>query len=210
MCSNFLDSEPVILLTGIPVCLATMAAMASAVTASASILFPTSSPLLASSSFFLSISSSSRSRRGMVICCNSPARLKSPSRRALVSSLLAVSISSCSFLPRSNSSRSACHTSVSSFNLAFNTSTSPFTWARLATDFLSSSSFARALSSICFVSKSLSTFHIISGFDSCSKRRREQASSTRSMLLSGCFRSDRYRSERVAAAMRASSLIRIP
>ena len=50
------------------------------------------------------------------------------------------------------------------------------------------------------------TFHIISGFDSCSNLKRLQASSTRSIDLSGCFRSDKYLSDNVAAAISDSSL----
>mmetsp|Transcript_30244 Transcript_30244/g.73566 ORF Transcript_30244/g.73566 Transcript_30244/m.73566 type:complete len:220 (+) Transcript_30244:2883-3542(+) len=206
--SNFFDSFPDNFETGIPVALDTIVAIASASTASCNNRFFFVLSRSTCSSCSSSLSSSS-CNFGIVACSNSPALPKSPLARATSISRLACANSSFKSLTRVNDRRSSCHVSVSFLTRSSSSSTSCSTTSRRLIDSRSSSPF-RALNSICFVIRSRSTFHSTSGFDSCSNRNREHASSTRSIDLSGWNRSVMYRSLNSAAATNASSLIRIP
>ena len=74
----------------------------------------------------------------------------------------------------------------------------------------SSSSLASAISSISIRRTARSTSSTSTGRLSISMRSRLAASSTRSMALSGRKRAVTYRSDRVAAATIAASVIRTP
>ena len=179
MLSSLSRSPSSILSTGMPVQRLTTPAISCAVTSSRSIALPAAA----------SATSSCFSKPGIVPYCSSPALARSPERCACSNSMRAPSSRSLIFASAEILSFSACQRCVSSSDCCSRLASSPSRLAKRSFD-AASLSLPSASRSIFSWMMRRSSVSISSGFDSTSIRKRDAASSMRSMALSGRNRSE--------------------
>mmetsp|Transcript_69318 Transcript_69318/g.122393 ORF Transcript_69318/g.122393 Transcript_69318/m.122393 type:complete len:282 (+) Transcript_69318:3928-4773(+) len=198
---SFCLSDLSIFVTGMPVHLLTTFATSSGVTTSFTIGFPSADACASvrAANSFCSVAS--------VPYRSSPTRCRSYSRSAFWMSTFTRSISSFSICTRSILAFSCVHRPSSSACLAFSTFSSR---SRFSIAFSAPSSRAKLIFSISSWRISRSRASSSTGFVVTCIFSSAAASSTRSMALSGRNRCVMYRSDSVAAWMRAASVIRTP
>ncbi len=190
---------------GIPVHAATTSATSSGPTSPPS-MAPPDEPAAVTASV---ASVRRRSSAGIVPYRSSPALARSRSRSASSAARRAFSSSSLIFWTSEIESFSRCHRAVRPDSSSRRSASSRCRRSRRSRE-ASSLSFDSAMSSISRRRTARSSSSIATGRLSISIRSREAASSIRSMALSGRNRAVTYRSDRVAAATRAASVIRTP
>mmetsp|Transcript_23328 Transcript_23328/g.49279 ORF Transcript_23328/g.49279 Transcript_23328/m.49279 type:complete len:374 (+) Transcript_23328:856-1977(+) len=219
MANTLFFSESSILLAGMPVHALMTLAISSATTSSLSNFSssPPSASICACSSSNGSAASNRASNSGSVPYLSSAARSKSYSRSAFSISNFTWAICSCNSIVPSTAPFSAIHRSVRFFcRIFFSTSFCSMCSrrCRLASAAFPSNAADRSLERESFSISSwmmrLSTSSRMVGLDVSSFLSLAQASSIRSMALSGKNRSGKYRLLNFAAANNASSLILTP
>ena len=201
-CSVLLLSLSLSFATGIPVHREMILAISSSVTASCT----------RERSFAFTFSSSSSScfcSCGSLPYCNSAALFRSYSRCAFWISLLTCSISSRTFCTRSTDVFSFSHCTFLPAYSSFSPASSSCRCSRRSLLKRSSSFFSASSSISSCITRRLSSSSSV-GMESSSVLISAQASSTRSMALSGSKRSEIYRFDKVAAATSALSVIFTP